>query len=70
MNLCYIYLMKNGLNNDIDLSMIEYNLSLTPEERLNKHQHAFETLQEILKAREELNAKSKFTPQDTPRKQN
>jgi hypothetical protein len=44
---------------DIDISLLEYNLSLTYEERLEKHQYAFELLIEILKAREELYGESK-----------
>jgi hypothetical protein len=31
--------------------LIEYNLSLTYEERLLNHQHALETINEIIKAR-------------------
>ncbi|MDZ4677743.1 MAG: hypothetical protein SGI74_09560 [Oligoflexia bacterium] len=60
--------MKNDLDKDIDLSVIQYNLSITPEERLINHQLAFETLQEILKAREELYAKSEHPTQDPARK--
>jgi hypothetical protein len=35
----------------MDVSLIEYNLSLTPEERIINHQGAFETFQELVKAR-------------------
>jgi hypothetical protein len=38
----------------LDISLIEYNLSLTPEERLLNHQRAFETFQELLKARKQI----------------
>ena len=41
-------------NNDTDVSILEYNLSLSYEERLLNHQRALEVLQEILKARKAL----------------
>ncbi len=37
-----------------ELSLIEYNLSLTPEERLLNHQRALDTVNEILKARKQV----------------
>jgi hypothetical protein len=38
----------------VDTSILDYNLSLTPEERLINHQRSFEILQEILKARKAI----------------
>ncbi|OYZ21431.1 MAG: hypothetical protein B7Y39_09200 [Bdellovibrio sp. 28-41-41] len=45
----------------LDLSLIEFNLSLTPEERLLNHQRALETINELIKAREQIYGKSQFT---------
>jgi hypothetical protein len=39
---------------EVDESILEYNLSLTYEERLENHQRSLEVLQEILKARKAL----------------
>jgi hypothetical protein len=51
---------------EFDVSLIEYNLSLTYEERLENHQRAFELLQEILKARKELYGESEPPPEKAP----
>lgn len=44
---------------EIDDTLLEYNLSLSHEQRLENHQRAFELVQELIKARNKLNAKSK-----------
>lgn len=44
---------------EIDCSLLEYNLTLTHEQRLENHQRAFELVQELIKARDLLNAKFK-----------
>lgn len=39
---------------EFDGSLIQFNLTLTPEQRLLNHQRALDTLDEILKAREKI----------------
>lgn len=51
---------------ELDMSLLEYNLSLTFEERLENHQRALALLAEILKARQELYGESQSSPQTTP----
>ncbi len=46
--------IRPNFTTGIDLTLLEYNLSLSYEERLANHQRAFEILQEILKARKAL----------------
>lgn len=41
-------------DSDIDISMIEKNLTLTPEERVLDHQRALEILLEIERARKKM----------------
>ena len=43
---------------NIDISLIESNLSLSPSERLMQHQSALDLVLELDKARVNLNAKS------------
>lgn len=43
-----------NITTDVDVTLLEFNLSLSYEERLNNHQRAFEILQEIIKARKTL----------------
>ena len=45
-------------NTEIDISLLEINLEMTPEERLIQHQNALEILLEIERARDQLNEKS------------
>lgn len=47
------------LNSTVDLSLIEFNLSLSFEERLINHQRALETIHELLKARKQIYGESK-----------
>lgn len=49
-----------------DVSLLEYNLSLTPDERVEHHQRALELLNEVLKARRELYGESKSSPETAP----
>ena len=57
---------ENNLHElDVDISLIEFNLSLTYEERLNNHQKAFEIIQEILLARKVLYGEFEQSPQET-----
>lgn len=49
----------------IDVSLIEYNLSLTPEERLLNHQRALETINELIKARKQIYGESESSS-ETP----
>lgn len=44
---------------EFDISLIEYNLSLSYEERLLQHQEALNIIYEIEKAREALDEKFK-----------
>jgi hypothetical protein len=53
---------------DDEKSMINFNLALTPEERLLNHQRALETINEIIKAREQLYGESKPTAKAITRK--
>ncbi|MEK6772852.1 MAG: hypothetical protein AABY64_02830 [Bdellovibrionota bacterium] len=39
---------------NIDVSLIEYNLSLSEEERLINHQRALDTVNELIKARKQI----------------
>jgi len=57
--------MKDTLNSadDFDLSILEYNLSLSFEERLENHQRALDLLKELLKARKELYGESEPPPE-------
>ena len=48
---------KQNEENSIDPSLIEYNLSLTYEERLINHQRALDTLNELKKAGEKIYGK-------------
>lgn len=45
--------------------MIEYSLSITPEERLLIHQHALDTINELIKARKQLYGEPE-PPTETP----
>lgn len=49
--------------NDTDVSLLEYNLSLSIEERTENHQRALDLLNEILKARKELYGEFEPSPQ-------
>jgi hypothetical protein len=50
---------KNNFDDDsIDWAQLEYNLSLTPEQRIEQHQRALDLYFALKKAGEELNAKT------------
>ena len=48
------------------LRLLDYNLSLTPEERLLNHQRALDTVNELLKARKQVYGELESYPQTTP----
>ncbi len=50
----------------VDESLLEYNLSLSYEERLENHQRALELLMEILKAHKELYGEPEPPPPTAP----
>jgi hypothetical protein len=54
-----------GAEREIDTSLLEFNLSLTHEERLENHQRALELLNEVLKARKELYGEPESSPEAT-----
>jgi hypothetical protein len=54
-----------GAEGEIDTSLLEFNLSLTHEERLENHQRALELLNEVLKARKELYGEPESSPEAT-----
>ena len=43
---------------EVDISLLEYNLSLSPQERLINHQRALDTFNVLRKAGEVLNGES------------
>lgn len=45
-------------NSEFDISLLEYNLSLSPEKRLENHDQALALYMELLEARKQLHAKS------------
>lgn len=47
-----------GNSSSMDPSLIEFNLSLTPEERLLNHQKALDTINELIKARKQIYGES------------
>lgn len=49
-----------------DLTLIEHNLSLPPEERLLNHQRALDTLNELIKARKLIYGESDPSSEKTP----
>ena len=58
--------IQNCQKHDIvDISLIEYNLSLSPEERLLNHQRALDTVNELLKAREQVYGELKSSSETT-----
>lgn len=61
--------MDNDQTNLIDNELLEYNLSLTFEERLVNHEKALRLLREILKAREALYGKLESFTEDSARDQ-
>lgn len=58
--------IDNEILTEDERSLISFNLSLTPEEKLLNHQRALETINEIIRAREELYGELKSTPKKTP----
>lgn len=53
-----ILIEPTQMNPEFDVSLIEYNLTLTPEKRLENHDQALSLFHELLKARKQLDAKS------------
>jgi hypothetical protein len=49
-----------------DASILEYNLSLSLEKRLENHQRALDLFNELLKARKELYGESESSPEAAP----
>ncbi|MBK9294082.1 MAG: hypothetical protein IPM57_06490 [Oligoflexia bacterium] len=62
-------MQNNDANMQLDLSVLDYNFELEPEQRLINHQRSFELLQELQRAREELqlNEEFKLTTESTSR---
>ncbi len=56
--------IKEDSKNSIDNQAIDYNLKLTPTERLQQHQASLETVLELEKAHKKLYAKPQSTPQN------
>ena len=54
------------MDNSVDIYMINKNLKLTPEQRISNHQGALDLVEEIKKAGQKLNDKSKRTLKKTP----
>lgn len=52
----------------IDVSLIDYNLSLSYEKRLEQHQSALELMEEMEKASRKHHEKFKRSSQNSPRK--
>ncbi|NQZ02741.1 MAG: hypothetical protein HRT45_18925 [Bdellovibrionales bacterium] len=50
---------------ELDEKAIDYNLILTPTERLQQHQASFETVLELEKAHKKLYAKPQSTSQNS-----
>lgn len=48
---------------DIDLSLLEYNLSLSYDQRAENHQRALDLFNELLKARKELYGELESSPE-------
>jgi hypothetical protein len=53
--------------NDIDLSLLEYHLSLSPEERLRQHQRALNLTLQMKNAGQEYYARLRESPQSSSR---
>lgn len=56
--------MPENKDKEFDQSLLEYNLSLSPEERLINHQRNFEIVQELQKAHKEIYAEPEQPSQD------
>ncbi len=60
---------KNKLQTQPDEdSLIDYNLSLNPEQRLINHQRALDTINELKKAGKKLYGESYPSSEEAPRK--
>ncbi len=58
-NLCKNdYKNKLSKSEKIDMSLIEFNLSLKVEERLLNHQNSLDTINELIKARKQIYGES------------
>ena len=62
---CILQIDNETLTDD-ERSLISFNLSLSPEEKLLNHQRALETINEIIKARDQIYGEFKSTPEKTP----
>ena len=69
-----IHLPSNSLQpmsqEEIDIKAIEYNLALTPAKRLEQHQSALETVNQLRKAHKDLYEQPQSTPKSFTQSQN
>ncbi len=53
--------------NEVDISLIDYFLSLSPEERLKQHQRTLNMVADLKKAGKDYYARLRKSPQNSPR---